>query len=97
MAKLKAPQDVSGFSFNGEAFEVKKSFVEVPDEAIADALIHGFTLEAEEVKPKTKAQEKAEAEAEAKAKEEAEAAELAALEAEEAAAKAAAAEAEGKK
>jgi hypothetical protein len=44
MAKLKAPEDVCSFSFEGKEYEVKRGSIDVPDEAIPVALFHGFTV-----------------------------------------------------
>lgn len=46
MAKLKAPEGATGCSHDGQQYEVdpKTGTVEVPDEAVADLIHHGFAL-----------------------------------------------------
>ena len=41
---LYAPDNCGGFSCAGVAYEVNDGSIEVPDEAVADAVAHGFTL-----------------------------------------------------
>lgn len=41
--KMKAPKGVSGCSFGGAEYECsKRGIVDVPDEAVADLVSHGF-------------------------------------------------------
>ncbi len=40
--KLKAPKDASHVSFAGRAYEVVRGVVEVPSEAAAHLLAHGY-------------------------------------------------------
>ncbi|MEN6630533.1 MAG: hypothetical protein ABFC42_12905 [Sulfuricella sp.] len=42
MAKLTAPNGVTGCSFDGTEYKVKKGVVDVPDEAVAALFPHGF-------------------------------------------------------
>ena len=49
MAKLTAPKNSSGFSFNGVEYAVKKGYINVPEEAVADAITHGFGTTGEDV------------------------------------------------
>lgn len=43
MAKLKAPEGSTGCSHDGKEYEVDKDgLVDVPDEAVADLLPHGY-------------------------------------------------------
>jgi hypothetical protein len=44
MAKLKAPKNSGGLSFNGVNYAVKRGSIEIPDEAVEAALSHGFTI-----------------------------------------------------
>lgn len=46
MAKLKAPEGATGCSHGGQEYEVdaKTGTVEVPDEAVAELIHHGFTV-----------------------------------------------------
>jgi hypothetical protein len=46
MAKLKAPENCGGCSFDGTEYEVdeKTGTVEVPEAAVASLLDHGFTI-----------------------------------------------------
>lgn len=54
MAKLKAPENSTGCSFDGVEYDVdEKGFVEVPDEAVESLLSHGFTPAPAEVKVNT--------------------------------------------
>jgi|GEM_PF-3623267 len=76
MAKLKAPKGCTSCSVGGEEFAVKKGYVTVPDEAVAELIPHGFITEVDE-----EAIAAAAAEAEAAAAAEKEAAEKAAAEA----------------
>jgi hypothetical protein len=48
MAKLKAPNGCTGCSFNGEQYPVKRGYVVVPDEAVAELIPHGFITEVDE-------------------------------------------------
>jgi hypothetical protein len=42
--KMKAPKGASGCSFNGTEYECdKRGIVDVPDEAVAELVPHGFT------------------------------------------------------
>jgi hypothetical protein len=40
--KLKAPKDAAQVSFKGKVYEVAKGIVEVPAEAVATLLSHGY-------------------------------------------------------
>lgn len=42
MAKLKAPAGCSSCSFEGESYQVKKGYVNVPTEAVSALVSHGF-------------------------------------------------------
>lgn len=42
MPKLKAPEGATACSFAGETFEVVDGAVDVPDEAVAELMNHGF-------------------------------------------------------
>jgi len=42
MAKLKAPKGVCSFTHDGVEYEVKRARIDVPAEAVAVALAHGF-------------------------------------------------------
>jgi hypothetical protein len=44
MIKLTAPDGACSFSHGGIAYEVKAGTVDVPDEAVPDALSHGFAV-----------------------------------------------------
>ena len=45
MAKLKCPDNAGGLSFDGAEFTPDSDgIVDVPEEAVADALNHGFTI-----------------------------------------------------
>lgn len=44
MVKLKAPEGSTGCSHNGNEYEVVDGIVEVPEEAVADLLPHGYTV-----------------------------------------------------
>lgn len=51
MAKLKAPENSTGCSFDGVEYDVdEKGFVEVPDEAVESLLSHGYSPAPAEVK-----------------------------------------------
>jgi hypothetical protein len=51
MAKLKAPENSTGCSFDGVEYDVdEKGFVEVPDEAVESLLSHGYAPAPAEVK-----------------------------------------------
>lgn len=53
MAKLIAPENSTGCSFDGVEYEVDaKGFVEVPEEAVLALLDHGFKTAPVERKPK---------------------------------------------
>lgn len=42
--RLKDLNDVSSVSFDGDSYDVIDGFVDVPEEAVADLLSHGFIL-----------------------------------------------------
>lgn len=45
MAKMKAPDNCTSCSHNEQVFEIDdKGNVDVPEEAVADLLNHGFTI-----------------------------------------------------
>lgn len=49
MVNMKAPDGTTGCSVGGESYKVdKKGFVEVPEEAVADLMQHGFVIELDE-------------------------------------------------
>lgn len=45
MVKMKPPQGGGGFGFAGEFYvPTKKGIIEIPPEALADALTHGYEI-----------------------------------------------------
>jgi hypothetical protein len=50
MPKLKAPEGVCSFSHDGVEYEVKRGTIDVPAEAVAIALVHGFAIPSAAVK-----------------------------------------------
>ncbi|MEX3628430.1 MAG: hypothetical protein VB138_02020 [Burkholderia sp.] len=63
MAKLKAPKGCTGCSFNGEQYPVKKGYVVVPDEAVAELQAHSFLTGVDEDEAAAAAEELTKAEA----------------------------------
>lgn len=60
MPKLKARDDVQSCSFDGHSYTVdKEGFVDVPTEAVADLLSHGFTVVTERAQQLTPEEEAA--------------------------------------
>lgn len=53
MVRMKAPEGSGGFGFNGEFYATDEAgFVQVPEDAVRDAQIHGFTVAPQEEEKK---------------------------------------------